>query len=228
MKRLFESWKDIAIGYLISDDLISFYTFFTVIFAECAYLWAFQTTGVAIGLTIVLLAYIVNVLVFAWLKGDYEGTKQELTIARLYVISFCVIFIIGCFISFWLNIMLTAIPFVITFWWIVIRDYQDTNYVGFGGIVGVIGKLFNNKVFWIISQIIVIGLPYVAFTRMLVLIPYIPLVLKIVISIVYLICAPFIALLEDEILAQNIFEIAYDIYYDEEYEKYMKELHSKD
>lgn len=222
MKKFFENWKGIAINYLIEDDLISFYTFFTVIFAECAYLWAFQPKFVSIGLTIVLLACIANVLVFAWLKGLYEGSKAELTVARLYIAGFAIIFIIGCFISFWLNIILISIPFVITFWWVVIRDFQDTNYVGFRGIVGVIGKLFNNKVFWVISQIIVLGVPFFAFTWMLLLIPGFPIALKVIIPILYFIVAPFIALLEDEILAQNIFEIALDILYDEKYEKLMK------
>lgn len=227
MKRFFKNWKGIAVNYLIADDMISFYTFFTVIFAACAYLWAFQPSSVAIRLTIVLLAYIANVIVFAWLKGWYEGNREEPIIARLYVATFVFIFIIGCFISFWLNLVLTAIAFYITFLWINIRTFQDTQFVGYRGIVGAISKLFNNVVFWLISQIVVLGLPFAAFTWMLALIPGLPLWIKIVIPIIYFVIAPFIALLEDEMVAENIFEIAYDIWYDEEYDRMMKQYNIK-
>ena len=227
MKKFFENWKSVAINYLIEDDLISFYTFFTVIFAECAYLWAFQSKFIAVGLTIVLLGYIANVVVFAWFKGCHEGSKAELAIARLYIVGFAIIFIIGCFINFWLNLVLTAIAFGVTFLWINIRTFQDTQLMGYRGIVGVISKLFNNGVFWLISQIIVIGLPFAVFSWMLVLIPGLPLALKIIIPIVYFVIAPFIAFLEDEMVAENIFEIAYDIWYDEEYDRMMKQYNIK-
>jgi len=227
MKKFLKNWKGIAINYLISDDLISFYTFFTVIFAECAYLWAFQPSSVAIRLTIVLLAYIANVIVFAWLKGWYEGNREEPIIARLYVVNFIFIFVIGCFINFWINLVLTAIAFGVTFLWINIRTFQDTQLMGWRGIVGAISKLFNNVVFWLISQIVVLGLPFAAFTWMLALIPGLPLWIKIVIPIIYFVIAPFIALLEDEMVAQNIFEIAYDIWYDNKFESEMKKYTDK-
>lgn len=222
MKKIFESWLGVTFNYLISDDLISFYAFFTTIFAECAYLWAFQPKQIACVFTVLLLLNIVNVLVFAGLKGWYEGCKQEVAVARWYVVCFVIIFIIGCFINFWLNLILVAIAFCVTFLWINIRGYQDTCYVGFDGIVGALGNLFNNKVFWTISQIIVLGAPYVVFTWMLALIPGFPIFLKVIIPILYFIFAPFIALIEDEMVAQNIFEIAYDIWYDEKNENIRK------
>lgn len=228
MKYLFESWKGIGINYLVEDDLISFYTFFTVIFAECAYLWAFQSKTIAATFTAILLMYIVAVLVFAWLKGCFEGSKREPYIAKLYVISLLAIFLIGCLINTCISLVLTAIAFGVTFLWINIRTFQDTQLMGYHGIVGAISKLFNNTVFWVISQIIVIGLPFTVFAWMLALIPGLPLALKIIIPVVYFLVAPFIALLEDEMVAENIFEIAYDIWYDEEYEKMMKQHHIRD
>lgn len=222
MKKFFENWKEIAVNYLIEDDLISFYTFFTVIFAQCAYLWAFQSKSVAIGLTIVYLAYIANILVFAWLKGCYEGERKEPIIAKLYVVVFALIFIIGCFINFWLNLVLTAVAFGVTFLWINLRTFQDTQLMGISGVVGAISKLFNNKVFWVISQILVLGLPFATFTWMLALISGLALWIKVAIPIIYFVIAPFIALLEDEIVAENIFEIAYDIWYDDKFESEMR------
>lgn len=230
MRKLFQTWKA-HFYYLIEEHIISYYTFFTVIFAECAYLWAFHTKFISIGLTIVLLAYIGNVLVFSWLKSFNEGERKELIMARLYVVGFIVIFIVGCFINFWLTVILTLIPFVITYLWLGIREFQDDDYSdNWDGIIGALVRLFKNKVFWIISQVFVIGLPYLAFTVMLVLIPNISLILKIVIAILYLICAPFVAYVPcidvccHEITYWNIFEIAYDIsYYDCEKEKKRRE-----
>lgn len=230
MKKLFQTWKA-RFDYLIKEHIISFYTFFTVIFAECAYLWAFHTKFISIGLTIVLLAYIANVLVFSWLKSFYECERKELIMARLYVVGFIVIFIVGCFINFWLAVILTLIPFVITYLWIGIREFQDDDYSdNWDGIIGALVRLFKNKVFWIISQVFVIGLPYLAFTVMLVLIPNISLILKIIIAILYLIGAPFIAYAAcidfsgDELSYRDIFEIAYDIsYFDSEKEKKLYE-----
>lgn len=218
MRDILETWQE-GISYLLGDDLISFYTFFTVIFAECAYLWAFEITSTAIWLTIVLLAHVVNVMVFSWLKGFYEGMKQEVLVSRFYIINFAVLVIIGCIINFWLNIMLTAIAVVITFWWIVIRDFQDSCYVGYNRIITMISKLFYNKIFWIFSQIVVIGLPFVAFAWFLALIPTLPLLFKVIIPTLYFIFIPFISCIEDEFAACNIFEIAYEITWDETFEE---------
>ena len=140
MRKLFQTWKS-YFDYLIEEDvIISYYTFFTVIFAECAYLWAFHAKLVPIGLTVVLFAYIVNAIVFSCLKNIYEGERQELIMARLYVVCFIVIFIVGCIINFWLNVILTAIPVVITYLWIGLREFQDHDYEGYDGIIPILIK----------------------------------------------------------------------------------------
>jgi len=227
MKKFLKNWKGVFVDYFVEEELISFYAFFTIIFAECAYLWAFESKAVSIGLTIVLLAYIVNVLVFAWLKGCFECSVKEITISRLYIAGFIILFIIGCFINFWLNLVLIAIAFGITLLWVGIRCLQSTGFVGFKGIINIISAPFYNKPFWIISQIIVLGAPFAIFTWMLALIPGLSIVFKIIIPIAYFVIAPFMSMLEDELMAQNIFEIAYDIWYDEEYEKMMKQYNIK-
>ena len=220
MREIFETWKE-GVSYLIGDELISFYAFFTVIVAECAYVWTFEITSTAVWLTVILLAYIANVLVFAWLKGFYEGTKQETLIGRFYVVNFIILFIIGCVVNIWLNIVLTLIAFAVMLLWINIRIFQVTCFVGYTGIVESISNFFRNGTVWIISQILVIGLPYATFTWLLALIPEMPLLLKIGIPIVYFICIPFISYIEDNTAACNIFEIAHETTLYEEFEKMM-------
>ena len=49
-QNLIDVWLD---GFeALTDDRISFYTFFTVILAECAYLWEFHEASVAIPITV--------------------------------------------------------------------------------------------------------------------------------------------------------------------------------
>ncbi|MGN1298856.1 MAG: hypothetical protein ACI4UE_02590 [Candidatus Scatovivens sp.] len=208
MKKIVEFWKR-GITWLITDDLISFYTYFTIIFAECAYLWSHFSASVAIPFTIILLAYVLNVIVFAWLKGNWEGTRKELIFSILYVIIFIGLFIIGCIYKTSISIILTIIPLVITFIWIQLRTFQDTINISRST-----DKLFSNKFFYILSQVIVIGCPYIVFVIFIAMIPTFPIILKVLIPIIYLPCIPLISLFEDETASCNIFEIAYDITWD--------------
>ena len=59
MKKLIENWNN-GLHYLITDDLISFYTFFTIILAECSYLLSFHEFADAIPITIILLGYLLG------------------------------------------------------------------------------------------------------------------------------------------------------------------------
>lgn len=219
MKNLISSWLG-GFGYLLDDELISFYTFFTVAFAECAALWAFCSTSIAIPFTVILIAYILNILIFSYLKGNYLGCKKEVIISILYVVVTIALFITGFFFDWKINLICTAILFGVTALWIVIKLHQCTIYVNARStIVMIINRLFQNKIFWVFSQIIVIGAPFAAFTTFFAMIPAIPLALKIIVPIVYFILMPFIAVLEDETAACNVFEIAYDIMWSKEFEE---------
>ena len=232
MKKLIANWLEEAcemwgdgLSFLITDDLISFYTFFTVIFAECAYLWAFYEEAVAIQFTVILLGYVLNVIVGAVLKSWHEGERKEVYCAILYVLIFAVLFAIGCFFNVLLSITMTAIPFVITLIWINVRVFQDTIFVGYNSkIVTLLSNLFANKAFWLFSQIVVLGGPFIAFAVCLAQIPTLATIWKIVIPIVYAICIPFIAYFEDDMATCNIFELVYDISWSKEQEEHEKRI----
>lgn len=214
MKDLFESWMD-GLGCLIDDDLISFYTFFTLVLTEISYLFAFQPLEVAKPLSLIFFGYMLNVIICAVVKGNFEGTKLELICSIMYVITFVVLFIIGCIINWKITLICTIILFTITALWIAIRDHQDSVYAYKGQttrekLALKINSLFRNKVFWVISQIIVIGAPFIAFIVMFANISAIPTVLKIIIPIVYVILAPVIAFFEDASACCTIFELAYE------------------
>lgn len=226
MKNLIENWNN-GLNYLITDDLISFYTFFTIILAECSYLLSFHEFADAIPITIILLGYMLNVIVFARLKGNAEGTKLELVFSILYVTVFVTLFVIGCFFNLAISITTTAILFGVTALWIVIRNNQDTFYYlpdGLPKITYLINNLFGNKIFWILSQIVIIGGPFIVFVIFCTKIPFLPIVLKVIIPLLYLSLSPLIANYEDDSAALNVFELAYAITWSKEYEEYCKRI----
>lgn len=210
MKQVIESWED-GLRNLLAEDFISFYTFFTVLLAECAYLWAFCSKNEAISMTVFLAIYALNVIVSALLKGYWEGTRTEVVCSVFYVIAFLIFFTAGCFTNGKRNVIMTAIPLVTTFIWIGIRYFQE-----YGG--------FKSFYTWLVSQIIVIGAPFIAFTVCLASISDVPIALKIVIPIVYLACAPWIAYFEDNSCSCSIFGIVWDITWNKELEELTEEL----
>lgn len=221
MKKLIREWKR-GVSYLFGDALISFYTFFTVIFAECAYLWAFHEETLAIPFTAVLLGYVLNVIVCAWFKGNWEETRIEVAFTIIYVAVFAVLFAIGCRINSKMAIAMTAIPFIITALWIGIREFQICIFVGANKVVMFISRIFANKIFCLFSQIFIIGAPLTAFNICLVQIPTLHAIWKIIIPIVYASCIPFIALYEDDSAALNIFELLYELTWSRHYEEYVR------
>lgn len=220
MKNLIENWLENwtdGLSYLITDDLISFYAFFTVILAECSYLLAFYEFTVSIPITVILLGYMLNVIVFARLKGNAETITLAKVYSVLYVAVFVTLFIIGCFFNRSISITTTAIPLGITVLWIVIRVQQDSIFcyttleISIDKITYLINKLFCNNIFWTLSQIIVIGAPFILFAIFFSKISFLPIALKVIIPLLYLLFSPFIAYFEDCSAALNIFELAYEI-----------------
>jgi len=211
MNRLIGKWLD-GIGYLIFDDLISFYTFFTVAFAECAYLWNYKPSSIALPFTIILLCYVLNVIICAYLKGRYEGTRTELIISRIYLVVIAALLFASCRIDATASIVLNTLLFGITMIWMVIRIYQNTDFSNDSDErVQIISKLFKNKVFWMNSQIVVVLAPFIALAVYVNMISNISIILKVIGLILYFICIPFIAVFEDESAVCNIFELAYRI-----------------
>lgn len=222
LEEVVDMWTD-GVSYLFGDAVISFYTFFTLIFAECAYLWTFQEKSLAIPFSVILLGYVLNVCVWALFKGWHEGERKELVFTIIYVADFVVLFAIGCFINFWLSVILTIIPFAITALWIAIREFQICIFVGpHPKIVMLISKLFMNKIFHLVSQLIVVGVPFVVFVVFLAQIPTLHTALKIIISVLYFICIPLIAYYEDDTAALNIYELAYEVTWSRHYEEYVR------
>lgn len=198
-KNYFNTWKE-GFSYLLSDDLISFYSFFTIIFAECIYLKVFcSNSSVAIPLIIVLLSYIVNIIVSSWLIGNYEFTDKVKKYSIIYLIVFVLLFIIGCFINIKLNVIITIIPLAFTKLATIIRDFQDIEYI-------VLPDLITINLL-IISEIIVVVIPFFTLILSIVNIPMLPIWLKVTLPLLYFVFMPFISYLEDVLASKNIFEL---------------------
>lgn len=209
MKKLLEKWK-FGSFCLIQDDHISYYTFFTIILAECSYLWVFHKPEIAIPLTLIMLGYIVNVIVTAWIKGIFEGTMFDTILSIIYVVVFVLLLIFACYYNMAIGIIFNVILFGATALSIIIRGYQNTVHCSPNKFTYIMERLFANKVFWVISQIIVIGVPFITFTVLFAQITIIPIALRIIVPVLYAVIVPFIAALEDDLCACNIFELIYE------------------
>ena len=166
------------------------------------------------------MAYVINVIVLGCLKGRWEGDKIEIIFSILYEIIFIVLFIIGCIYNAYISIALTIIPLVITFIWILLRECQDDII---SWLTNKLNKIFSNKFLYILSQAVGIGCPYIVFVIFIAMLPEFPIILKVLIPIIYLLCIPLISILEDEV-GYNIFEIAYEITWNKELEYFSNKL----
>ena len=197
MKKAIKLWATGA-QWLFTDNLISFYVFISMIIIECAYLFAHPSSSNT-ALIVIIIAYVINLIFCAWQKGKYEACKKEKMVARLYVVIFLALFFIGCFVNLLMCIELTLIPLAITLICIIIRNYS-INWLG---------------------EIIVVGVPYIAFVIAIIVLPISP-VAKVLISICYFFVIPFFPILEDNTASCNIFEIAYNITWSKIYEDHLK------
>ncbi len=205
MKKICTAYK-LGAGYLLSDEnTISFYVFFAMIFSGCAYFFYSCEFATAIPLTIVMLGYVVNVILFSWLKGNMEGTRLEKVFGICYAVVFAILFVIGSIINFRAHIIIMTIILATTFIAAFFEEYIALDFLR--------GLMLVLPFFTLIFSI--------AYTSL-------PIVLKFIIPLVYTMCAPFIAYYEDNAAAQNIFELAFEYTWDAEYEKRMRELNSKD
>lgn len=203
---MLRTWLD-GFSVLVDDDLISFYTYFTMVLAEIAFLWSFFP-DIALPFTILLLLSCINIVVTSYLKSSFASTKKDVAIVLEYRLSFVVLCGIGCFFNWFASIVLFAIPLIITGFWIVIRNFQDTIFCyDTGKLITAISKMFQNKVFWVISQIVVVGLP-ISLLAVSICTTSLPVWAKIILIVVYAAIAPFIALLEDEMMGGDVFELA--------------------
>lgn len=196
---------------LLYDGSISFYTFFSLIFAECAYLWTFYNSSLAIPFTIIFLGYVLNVIICAFFKGLYEGELKEQIFTIMYIVDFILLFIIGCFINIKICAVFTVIPLLITALCIIIRN---TNLCFFikpnSSFWKKIGNLIIKLLVKLLELIILVG-PFIVFVFCLAQIETLPTDLKIIISVLYFLCIPLISYYEDDTATLNIFELAFEM-----------------
>ena len=202
----FEGW-----AYLLSDDLVSYYSYFTAIFAEIALLWGFGVEDVMIY-TILLLGCIVNVLFTAWFKGSWfcEKEGKQWSIGISYCVIYLILLVTGCVINVKTAFILFVVPLAWTGFVIWLRGYQNSAFgFGFPERVYKISAFIQNPVVLVLSQILLMGLPIIALgygvAQIDMSIGY-----KIAITVLSIILAPLWAYIEDSWATQNIFELVYE------------------
>lgn len=209
--KMFEKWFDGA-SYLMSDDLISYHSFFTTIFAEIAFLWAFGIEGAA-TYTWLLAGAIVNVLIIAALKGSIICNRDvgSIILSAIYVAVFMGLIICACIMDVLIGILLFAIPLVWTGFTVWIRGYQNSVFAGgFPKRVYKVANFIHQPAVMITSQMLVLLAPVIALawfgacTEM-------ALWLKVLMPILAAMLGPVWAYIEDSWATQSIFELAYEM-----------------
>lgn len=207
MRDVFDNWIE-GLEPLIIGDSISFYTYFTTIFAEISFLWAFFP-NIAIPFTILLPLCIVNVCVCYGISQTVEVigprtrekyNKKMKLLSKIYLILFCLIFIVGCFFNIIVSILTMIIPFAISELWAIIRKYRlyyDLELPKSGFRYKIYKLLHDNKFVNILSLTILLIIPIGLFITFLALTP-LSVFIKVIIVLVYLLLIPFISLMEDE------------------------------
>lgn len=218
-KKSFELWKT-GVKYLLYDVYSSFFVYFSVIFTEIILLWHFGKSY-ALPFSILLGICVLNVFICSVFKGLYEGEKKEVFFSRIYIFVFGVVFLIGFFINKYANFKLFFTPFLITGLWILLKNVNLTLF--FSKKYKVLMVIF--KLFELLTCVIALFFPCILVTWAIFLTD-IPLFTKYYTSILYALMMPMVAVLED-IGSCNIFEVAYEIAWDEEHERF-KQLLEKD
>ncbi len=204
---MLERWSE-GFEYLLSDDLVSYYSFFNAIFAEIAFLWGMNVEGAPLYTTL-LLACIANVLIIAFLKKEDATDVVGKICCAVYCLIYLIIFTIGCRNNFMTMFVLFVIPFAWAGLCIIFRSCLSSIFVGYDSkfmkFINFIQTPFMSVILelaMLLLPIILIGV-YLAKTEMAVL-------LNIALPLVALLVGPIWAYVEDSWATQNIFELAYE------------------
>ena len=192
MKKIYETWRQ-GLEYLFTDDLNSYYTFFTTCLIECALFWVFAEKAIALPFTVILIGCILNVLICAALKGAFE----RLWVSTLYIGVFIILAILGCFINPIISILSILIPFIITAISLVLQEWLWS----FDLESSLEGSLVLTAFYLA---------PYLVFVLFMIQISELPVIYKIILPILYGVVFPYISIYEDNAATNNIFELAYE------------------
>lgn len=206
LANLFGSYASF-VWLLLEDDLISYFAYFTTILIEIAFLWAFGVPS-AFFFTVLLIFCIMNVFVASFWKARVGGSSGEIIQGIAFVAVIVILFLIGCKEDIVTSLLLFGLPLIVTKLWIIIREFQNTAFVGYdpNGLTMKISKIFQNPLFLGFSYLITIGLPFILLVVFTAMTP-LALHLKIILPIIYILISPFIACIEDDIATCSIFEL---------------------
>lgn len=202
-----------GVRLLVEHNCNSFYVFFTCILTEIVYIHSRFPEKEKYKLMQLLIGYIVVVLICSWLKGLFEGTRRELLVSKLYVSFLFFIFIVGLIVNKDAMFNFTIIPIIVTLVYVImgkLEDYYDLMTFCESPYDGDYYRGVFNTIIVIILYLIPLG----SFIYSIICDLKIKVVPTIIIIIGYSFLVPLISFYEDFISENNVFEIAYNIYYD--------------
>lgn len=194
---------------LVYKDLIAFYSYFLLVLSELVCLWVFFPKNTATPFTWLIALYSLNILVAAYNNGRYDNEKKEMIFMLGHAAISVILVIIGIVLNFRMSIKVFFLPLVVTALCVFIRMLQmsDTVFDEKSRTIMQIKKFFENKLVWVISQILIIGVPFGMFAWSIFQIKF-HIVFKLLLIVAYIILIPAIVYLEDVVDIGSIFDIA--------------------
>lgn len=195
-------WLD-GLGSLFEDLSVSWWTYFSLVLAQIAFLLGgVYQTEVAVAYIILFAISAVSIL----LCGFVSQTMGSVVASVVQNLVLVAIFVIGCCIDGALAILVLGIPLGITILWEKIRQWQCCS------------DLFDNNLLYWSTQIFIMCIPLAAFIVGLLVLPWTS-GIKIWILIAYILVTPMIATFEGAITDMGIGETMFYVYHAIAYQK---------
>lgn len=204
---MLERWSE-GFECLLSDDLVSYYSFFNAIFVEIAFLWGMKVEGAPLY-TILLLACIANVLIIAAIKGNTTSEVVCTICSPVYCMTYLVILAVGCRYSVETTCVLLVIPFAWTVICTSLRSCLNSVFFGYDSKFMKFINFIQTPIIGVAVQLMTLLLPIVLMGVYLARLE-IAFLLNVAIPLIALMVGPFWAYIEDSWATQNIFELAYE------------------
>ena len=223
-EKIAEAWN-IGLMYLYKEDVVTVYSYISTLLAEIVALWLYFPS-LALPFTCINILSACNLFVCSILKNYYEGVKQELIFARIYLFVAILLFASGFFFDVVANIILFVIPFIVALIAFIVSFSINTSILYENKLMRKLGAMFSSSLTGILLSIILRGIPFCLFAFLVWQIE-LNTILRLLIIVSYSMIIPFFMYIEGDLMAESIFEVPTKVTWSKEYERRMQELEKR-
>lgn len=188
-------WKKF-IGFEFFDSLLSYFTFMTLILAAGSFLLMTRPQHMW-WLILMQVAYYMAIMVFTFLTGFNEDQNATRLAKVLYAVVIATFILIGCLINFRYHLMATLIVFGVSYVFSKLRQCQKFKYTSDEHkFLTWLSRVFQTRVFYGISQTILVFGSFVLLGIFWLNISTINAVVRFIVFGIYLFLIPMLGIFE--------------------------------